>query len=213
MPQIFDDSFFGDSVDDNATDNIAQAPSLELYFSEQLREEGRHLRPPPDEDTVWYLSMMLTRFGRSESLFSFQDGQNGLRPLALLYGDALEARDDRHRCLLLQQLGDMALFLGALFPERFSQRGIRPDYVVGMGGGAYDYLADNAGKNRHVFRELANMFANLVGIIASACSSRSADSDEQILLLYQRWLQTGDAALERQLRQLGVIPAEGISLH
>ena len=34
----------------------------------------------------------------------------------------------------------MALFLGALFPERFTRRGIQQDYVVGMGGGAYDYL-------------------------------------------------------------------------
>jgi hypothetical protein len=200
MPQIFDDS-------------ITHAPSLELYFSEQLREQGRSLRPPPDEDTVWYLSAMLTRFGRSESLFSYQDGQNGLRPLALLYGDALETRDDRQRCLLLQQLGDMALFLGALFPERFSKRGIRPDYLVGMGGGAYDYLADNAGKNRHVFRELSRLFAKLIDIVASACSVPMAQNDQQIIAIYQRWLQSGDPALERQLRKLGVIVQGESILH
>jgi len=60
-----------------------------------------------------------------------------LRPLALLYGDALEARNERERCLCLQQLGDTALFLYALFPERYARHGIRRDYFIGMGGGAY----------------------------------------------------------------------------
>ncbi|GAB5413731.1 MAG: hypothetical protein Cons2KO_13340 [Congregibacter sp.] len=200
MPQIFDES-------------ITEAPSLEIYFSEQLREHGRELRPPPDEDTVWYLSTMLTRFGRSESLGSYVDGHTGLRPLALLYGDALEARDDRQRCLLLQQLGDMALFLGALFPHRFTKKGIQQDYVVGMGGGAYDYLADHAGKNRHIYRELSGMFARLLDVVARACSTTRVNNDEDILALYQRWLETGDPAMERQLQGLGMFAGDGAVVH
>ena len=68
-----------------------------------------------------------------------------LRPLALLYSDAIDANNARERCLMLQQLGDMALFLGALFPQRFTRHGILQDYFIGMGGSAYDYLADPTG--------------------------------------------------------------------
>ena len=187
--------------------------SLPVYFREQLEEHSRRLRPPPNEDTRWYLGELLTRFCRSENFFAFQDGERGIRPLALLYGDALQASSDHERCLLLQQLGDMALFLGALFPERFTQKGIQQDYVVGMGGGAYDYLADNARQNRHIFGELASMFSRILELVAAACSKADPNSDAAVLALYRRWLETGDQLLAQQLRLLGVPVIETQSVH
>jgi len=197
----------------DSLDPLASSQSLELYFTEQLQEGRQKLRPPPADDTLWYLSTMLARFGRSESLFAYEDGRFDLRPLALLYGDAMEAESDHQRCLFLQQLGDMALFLGALFPERFTSRGIQQDYIVGMGGGAYDYLAENARQNRHVFQELAGMFTKLLELVAEACSRLSTNSDEMILTLYQRWLQSRDPIIGRQLQSLGITLPDSTALH
>lgn len=182
--------------------------SLSSYFSERLTRYARRFRPPPHEDTCWYLGSLLERFGRSEQLFAYQDGQMMLRPLALLYSDAIEADNARERCLMLQQLGDMALFLGALFPERFTRHGILQDYFVGMGGSAYDYLADNAKANRHIFAELANTFTRMLEMVANACSRSQRLSTEEVLALYQRWLTTGDPVIESQLRALGIDLAE-----
>lgn len=136
--------------------------------------EGR--RSPPQEDTCWYLSQLLDRFGRSEGFFSWEAGRYGLRPLALLYGDATEAR------------------------------GIRQDYFIGMGGGAYDYLVENARHGRHVFAELSAAFASMLELVAQACASDAAQSNEDILTLYEKWLETRSPLLERQLRALGVKP-------
>ena len=150
-----------------STDSLHQPvteTSLSGYFSRRLTRYARRFRSPPHEDTCWYLGNLLERFGRSEQLFSFEEGHMTLRPLALLYSDAIEADNSRERCLMLQQLGDMALFLGALFPERFTRRGILQDYFVGMGGAAYDYLADNSRTNRHVYAELANTFTRMLYI-------------------------------------------------
>jgi hypothetical protein len=171
--------------------------SLSSYFSKRLNRYAERFRPPPHEDTCWYLGTVLERFGRSEELFAYQDGQMMLRPLALLYSDAIEADNTRERCLLLQQLGDMALFLGALFPDRFTRHGILQDYFVGMGGSAYDYLADNARSNRHIFAELANTFTRMLEMVQSLTT-------EEVLLLYQRWLNTGDPLIEKQLQVLGI---------
>ncbi len=178
--------------------------SLSCYFSERLTRYAQRFQPPPHEDTCWYLGSLLERLGRSDQLFSYDQGQLTLRPLALLYGDAIEARNERHRCLLLQQLGDMALFLGALFPERFARRGIRQDYFIGMGGSAYDYLADNAHTNRHIFSELANTFTRMLEMVANACSRTQNLSTEDILALYQRWLQNRDPVIASQLRAVGI---------
>ena len=178
--------------------------SLSSYFSKRLNRYAKRFRPPPHEDTCWYLGSLLERFGRSEQLFAYQDGQMTLRPLALLYSDAIDANNARERCLMLQQLGDMALFLGALFPQRFTRHGILQDYFIGMGGSAYDYLADNAKANRHIFAELANTFTRMLEMVANACSSTQHLSTEEVLALYQRWLNTRDPVIESQLRALGI---------
>jgi hypothetical protein len=107
----------------------------------------------------------------------------------------------------------MALFLGALFPERFTRRGIQQDYVVGMGGGAYDYLAENSRQNRHIFAELANTFTRMLELLASACSRESQLGAEGIMALYQRWLQTRDPVVGSQLTAIGIDLSGSDSLH
>ena len=178
--------------------------SLSSYFSKRLTRYARRFRPPPHEDTCWYLGSLLERFGRNEELFSYQDGHMTLRPLALLYSDAIQANNSRERCLMLQQLGDMALFLGALFPERLTRHGIHQDYFIGMGGSAYDYLADNARANRRIFAELANTFPLMLEMVANACSRTQRLTTEEVLALYQRWLSTSDPVIESQLCALGI---------
>lgn len=178
--------------------------SLSHYFTTRLAHCASDLRPPPRDDTLWYLGSLLDRFGRSDELFSFEEGRRTLRPLALLYGEAREAGTERERCLLLRQLGDLSLFLGALFPERFERRGIRRDYVVGMGSSAYDYLGDRAQRNRHIFAELAATFSLMLDLVARSCDRTEQLDAREVLRLYQRWLRDRDPAAERTLRALGV---------
>ncbi len=186
--------------------------SLSCYFSKRLKRYARRFRPPPHEDTCWYLGSLLERLGRSEQLFTYQDERMTIRPLALLYSDAIEATNDRERCLMLQQLGDMSLFLGALFPERFARHGLQPDYFIGMGGSAYDYLADNASSNRHIFAEMARTFTRMLEMVANACSRTQRMTTEGVLALYQRWLTSRDPAIASQLRALGINLEESESL-
>ena len=186
--------------------------SLSLYFKNRLTRFAKNLSPPPHEDTCWYIGSMLERFGRSEELFTYSEGRLDLRPLALLYFDARECSDRRERCLLLQQLGDMALFLGALFPERFRRRGIQQDYVAGMGGGAYDYLADNARHNRHIYAELSSAFNQMLAMVANACS-RTHFSARDIIGLYRHWQATGDPSAISRLQSLGLAVSDGDNIH
>ncbi|MCB1692588.1 MAG: hypothetical protein KDI19_07465 [Pseudomonadales bacterium] len=183
------------------------------YFRERLEVLADELAPPPHEDTLWYMGNMLARFGDSEQLYSYDHGAVTIRPLALLYKDAVDASDHRTRCLILRQLGDLALFLGALFPENFARRGIRKDYFVGMGGSAYDYLSENANHHRHIFSELASTFTRMLELVARACARESAFDATDILNLYQRWRQTRDPVIADQLRALGVDVSDADRIH
>ena len=187
--------------------------SLAAWFDDRLADHGQDMRPPPSEDTRWYLGKVLERFGRSERLFVWEDGRMTLRPLARLYGDAVEAKDERERCLLLQQLGDLALFLGAVFPERFARRGIRRDYFVGMGSSAYDYLADHAQAGQHIFADLARTFAGLLQLVERVFDERQEADAGDVLRLYRRWLEHRDPLLERRLRALGIELPDDAGIH
>ena len=183
--------------------------SLPDYFRRRLQRYAERLRPQPHEDTLWSLGELLPRFSRSDHFFDYQDGALAIRPLALLYGDARSAQDHRERCLLLQRLGDMALFIGAFFPERHARRGIRRDYFIGMGSTAYDYLSDQARQNRHIYQELTRGFAQMLELVARAGHRRDKQSEEEMLQLYARWLETGDHILAQQLKAMGVkMPAQ-----
>ncbi len=179
--------------------------SLSQFFTQRLEHCAGSLRRRPQEDTLWYLGALLDRFGRSEELFSHDEDGLTLRPLAQLYGDAREAGSERERCLLLRQLGDLALFLGALFPERFARRGIRQDYFVGMGSGAYDYLGTRARRNRHIFAELAATFAHMLDLVARTCDRTEGMGSKEVVELYRRWTLNRDPVAERKLRALGVV--------
>jgi hypothetical protein len=82
-----------------------------------------------------------------------------------------------------------------------------------MGGGAYDYLAENARQNRHIFSELANTFTRMLELVANACSRENQLSAEEVMVLYQRWLQTRDPVVGNQLTAIGIDLSGSDSLH
>ncbi len=183
-----------------------QAFELRLgdYFRERLQDCAGVLASRPKEDTLWYLGSVLARLGDSRQLFSYDQGELGLRPLALLYKDAHEASARHQRCLILRQLGDQALFVGGLFAECYARKGLMRDYFIGMGGSAYDYLAEHAESHRQVFAELAQGFHTFLDLIGSACERKRAQTPDEVLALYQQWRATGNPRLARQLRAWGI---------
>ena len=151
---------------------VIQTARLGEYFHNAVRSTaGRH-RLNADEATLHYVASLLCRYARSEKVFDYAEQRLQLRPLALLYGEALEAHGHRERCLWLQRLGDLALFVGGLFSGRLSRHFKDLDYCVAMGGNAYGYLQHTATRpdekaQAAVFGELAGQFHHFVGLVAA----------------------------------------------
>lgn len=180
---------------------------LAEYFRSQLQHE---LNDDTQQHTRWYLGDLMSRFSHSDQLFSHYQGALSLRPLAMLFADAQQCEQERERCLMLRQLGDQALFMGALFPEHYAHKGIQRDYFIGMGGGAYDYLAHHAHTLRDVFAELSERFAHMLELLARICRRHQNYSATEVMALYQRWRQTGNPALAGHLRAMGISLDEGL---
>lgn len=174
---------------------VAEA-SLLGFFHRSLDDAARKHQLDAGAATLAYLAHLLTDYARADRLFDFTADGTGLRPLALQYADALEARNRGERRLILQRLGDVALFVSGLFAGALSRRAVGVDYYIAMGGSAYAFLVEDPVDQRRaqgdVFRELSLRFARFVDVIAEVGRGRARD---------RHWAGTMDEADLRKLLQ------------
>jgi hypothetical protein len=154
-----------------AQTQLIRATQLPAFFHDAVQSAATASRLVADAATLHYLASLLSGYTRTERVFDYADNRLQLRPLALLYGEALEARNPSERRLWLQRLGDLALFVGGLFAGRMHRRFQDLDYCMAMGGNAYGYLHDTATQRDDraqalVFGELADNFSGFVGLVA-----------------------------------------------
>ncbi|MDJ0654833.1 MAG: hypothetical protein QNJ40_11790 [Xanthomonadales bacterium] len=179
--------------------------SLYRYFHDELGRAAHRNGHQPLDATLWYLTDLLTRFSRSDQFFDNRSSRSGLKPLALLYGDAMHAPSEAERNRILQRLGDVALFVAGLYRQSLDRRAVRTEYVVTMGGGAYAFLAENASTDLGIFDELAQHFVRFVNILTDLVhANRERFDASDILRLYALWNETGNPQAEKQLRSLGI---------
>ncbi len=174
------------------------------FIKKKLDTHVAALSWQPQQDTLWYLGNLLVTHTESRQLFVEKEGRKALPTLAFLFRDAHAASSQSERLAILRKLGDTALFIGALFPQCLTRRGLSKDYFVGMGGGAYSYLAENFPTENIVFDELSRRFPLALQLLASVCEKELVFDAQDILGLVERWRSTGDELIKRQLASLGI---------
>lgn len=183
---------------------LVSSTNLNEWFRDRLLHESHKTSPSFSDDTVSYLVNLLTHFSRSENFFTQNEHGLDLPTLAFLFRDANNAATPSQKILSLRHLGDSALFIGALFSEKFTRAGIKKDYYIGMGGGAYRALAEYSYDNQSVYNELSARFPRLLEVVAKVCSRDVQFDADEIFALYKRWQMSGDELLKRQLLSLGI---------
>jgi hypothetical protein len=196
----------------NATVQVQPVANLQEFFRETLHGALERQHVCVEDQTEHYVVNLLTLFARAEALFDQTPQGPRLKPLAVMFADALEARStgDRHRGL--QRLGDVSLFIAGFFARSFARKLVDVDYHIAMGGRAYGTLAEALARGRsrvlaQVFAELAAKFQPLVDALNDVSETSYRHTDADILRLYEMWLKTGSRRSYQILRRLGVEPA------
>ena len=161
--------------------------------------------------TEYYLVNLLCDFSRVQ-----RAPDVGNEPLALQYKRALEARPGE-RFYLLKNLGDESLYVAGFFTESIERSLVDVGYYISMGGSAYGSLSEMMGAQRNgatfaeLYEGLAEGFPELVGLLNEVADSARAraEHDHDLLKLYERWLRTGSARVQRQLHERGLFVREG----
>jgi hypothetical protein len=171
------------------------------------------------EETLYYVVNLLVAFSDSRVLYEQTADGLQIKPLAFLYGEALEASSDNERNHALRQLGDLALFISGIFTDSLNRKPVDVDYYIAMGGNAYGYLSDVTQNTSRwqafseIFDELGNKFPAFVDVLGEVSENTHLRSDTDIMRLYEVWARTGSKRSENKLRRLGIEPVHGSVSH
>jgi hypothetical protein len=197
---------------DRTTERVVPVPDLRDYFRRSIDEAMTRQKVQVDPHAAHYVVNLLTLFARSEDLYEDHGDTYGLKPLALMLVDAVEAASAEQRNFSLQRIGDVSLFIAGFFADSLAHSLVDLDYYIRMGGNAYGSLSEEIrGTIRgqamaHVYRELARKFQVLVDVLNEVRDSARQSSDIDLLRTYEVWLKTGSKRAENLLRQNGVVP-------
>lgn len=204
-------------IADTEDEQLITETSLEEYFQNSISDALVNQKLKASTDTVHYVVNLLTSFARSEQLFERTPDGMMIRPLALLYAEAVEGTtlDERNRAL--RRLGDVALFISGVFSQSLNRCVVDIDYYVSMGGSAYSYLSDMMrGTNRGralsgIYDELASKFVDFVDVLGEVSEGASCSNDSDVLRQYEIWLRTGSTRAADRLRAAGIQPSTSSS--
>ncbi len=196
-------------------ERVVPVPNLRDYFRQSIDaaidKQGVAVNP----HATHYVVNLLTIFARSEDLYEDHGDSYGLKPLAMMMADSLDAATVEQRNFALQRIGDVSLFIAGFFADSLAHKLVDLDYYIYMGGNAYGSLSEEIrGTTRgralaDVYRELARKFQLVVDILNEVRDGAGRSSDLNLLRTYEVWLKTGSKRAESLLREHGVVPISG----
>jgi hypothetical protein len=187
-----------------------ETQDIRSFFSESLVNQIGRRNMEVRDDTVAYLTNLLTTFVRSDQFYEWTPQGPTLTPLALMYGEVVNTPSSIQKQKMLQRLGDVALFIAGLFAESFQRKCYDVDYYIGMGGAAYGTLSESmecqtTGRmHSQIFAELSCSFADFVQVLGEIVDSADPQDDKDVFKLYQMWMRTGSERAARKLERAGV---------
>jgi hypothetical protein len=185
------------------------------HFRDSIHSALSNQKVEAAEETVFYVVNLLAHYTHAEHLFAQTPEGVDLKPLALIYAEAVEAGSLDQRQAALKRLGDVALLISGLFSSSLNRKVVDIDYYMAMGGSAYGYLSDISRGSvrgrafRTIFGELSDKFPTFVDVLSEVGEKSRLSSDTDIMRLYEVWLQTGSRRVAERLRKLGIEPVPG----
>jgi|GEM_PF-5588155 hypothetical protein len=141
--------------------------------------------------------------------YATADVEQLLRPVGVLLVRVEKKSAGALKLSELKQVGDQSLYLSGFFWENVKRRRLDPEYFSQVGGRAYTQLAKAFDRRQsdsalsEIYAELASDFRSFVDVLFQV--RRQGEPKADLPTLYEQWLDTGSATIERELREAGMV--------
>ena len=176
--------------------DVTLAASVDEFFHEVVSDALSAVDLDASEPAGWYLVGLLGDFTRARLTDE---------PLALKLAQQVD--DPGQRVRNLKEVGDTSLYVAGFFAESLGRSLVDVDYYVGLGQNAYARLARQLGGSKsitEVYEELAAKFPRFVDVLAEV-RKRVDFATTDLQRLYEIWLRTRDAWVEKKLKAAGLL--------
>jgi hypothetical protein len=151
------------------------------------------------ELTAFYVVHLLVGFLR-------RSGEPDGEPLAPKLMLALDLGGCRQRATL-KEVGDRSLFVSGFFSDSLGRKLVDVGYYVAIGGCAYGTLSRfETDVLSPVFTELAHNFGTFVDVLSEVSEQTTCACPQDLLRIYEKWIQTGSHRCAQLLLDRGVLP-------
>lgn len=142
----------------------ADHPIRDLFHT--LTERGLEQTQVRDQDTIEYVTNLLTDFVHVENMYRAKDSSgHRLQYVFEILQQASETMSPSIRRDYHRHLGDLTLFNLGLFPEHltYGRRTVSPEFYAERGRRAYNIVAEiDSPASPQVFRKLSDQFERCV---------------------------------------------------
>ena len=195
-------------------ETLITSQTLMEYFHDSVDDVLSNQSIDAEPDTVYYVVNLLSFISRSENLYECTPEGWQIKPLALMYTDALNEPDPDTRCKALRRLGDVSWFVSGVFSDSLQRKVANLDYYAAMGEGAYGSLSGQTHGTLleeafcQLFAELACKFRDFVDVLSEVSERGDFSTNPDIKRLYETWSRTGSKRARSLLVDTGVHPIE-----
>ncbi len=177
------------------------------FFHEMVVDAQERQGLKLTENVEFYIVNLLCAYVRASENDDTEDC------LVLILKKALESPHNE-KIALYKKLADTALYFSGFFQEYFNKKSFNIKYYVNMGESAYNELSNLLkGKTTYqetmskIYYEMSCNFNIAVDILLDISEQTTQSGHERSLLsIYDAWLNTNSAKLEKELLLRGVNP-------
>jgi hypothetical protein len=184
-------------------DRIIHGNKLSEVIMEQLRHALADEGVVASDEAEFYLVNLLSDYHTAENLSVFDEA----RPLSIVFLEAL-SKSKNTKLAELKRIGDGTLIGLGFFHDIIRKGIVDRSYYLTIGGLAYDSLSEVVAYDSQfhdVYSELSAKFSNLVEVLAHIAPWNRAKSDKELMMIYRRWVESGDERLGELLKKAGIL--------
>jgi hypothetical protein len=159
-----------------------------------------------------YLSHLLVRFLRADHVVLLRpDGSRVDQSLTAVFAEALYEKNIAHQRESFKYVADTSLYVAGFFQDSLIRKGVHISYYVQLGVSSYTSLQGlvQQREQKNLYCSLADSFQILVDVLAEFSSKVFGRTEQDLLRIYEVWMDTQSTRARRQLAEQGILPPQG----